>query len=94
MTEKAEMLIKHGADIDAQNSVCTISFVIIKPIIYFLQWFCFWSFISFIFISVACDQYGNTPLHLAAQFDNTETEEMLIKLGANMDIQNRVSISG
>ena len=36
---------------------------------------------------------GSTPLHLASEKGYTETAEMLIKHGANIDTQARVSIA-
>lgn len=42
-------------------------------------------------ISYDHDQEGWTPIHCALGYDQAEIVEMLVKHGANLDIQNEVS---
>jgi len=58
--------------------------------------FCDWCkssndiFIFYIFIWLR-HQNGKTPLHIACQFGKVEVVECLIKHGAQMETQNKVS---
>ncbi len=35
-------------------------------------------------------QHGNTPLHLAAKFGNLDVADLLLKFGAEANVQNLV----
>ena len=45
------------------------------------------------FISPLYLQYGNTPLMCASSWGNTEIMEYLIKMKAEMDVQDNVSMN-
>ncbi len=90
-TETAEVLIKHGANIDMKNMVSKVN----QQMLYATSLLYFQVIITAMFISsISCPlrgQYHDTPLHEASREGATKTVEMLILHGANIDVQSKVS---
>jgi ankyrin repeat protein len=73
----AELLVRHGAVIDATTPVRTFSHLS-----------CGKTDISTVLIG---HQNGMTPLHVACLYDNIPTITLLLELGGSYDIEDKVS---
>ena len=71
------LLIQAGADVDNQNIVSTLLFIIMVILMTYL---------------IDITQWGSTALHEAAVYGRCDSAKLLIQSGADVDIQKNVSL--
>ena len=79
--EVVRALIEAGATVDTQNKVSRIVYVCVYVCVY----------ISL--LTMCChSQFGQTPLYIASFHGHQNYVELLIQMGANVDVPKQVSI--